>query len=166
MKTFEDLVKKVNESMIWFAGILIILIGMATTYDILARKLFKLPTVWAFDFSSYGCAFVAFLSGGFALLKDKHVRIDIVYSRFEPRAKSIINIFTSIIFFIFSAVLVLMGFNTALESYLCGYYSSGAVAVPLFIPQLAVPIGGLLLGLQGIVNLINDFRVVFKAREE
>jgi len=49
--------------MMWIAGFLTLLMGLAITYDILMRTLFKAPAIWAFEFSNYLCAAVAFLAG-------------------------------------------------------------------------------------------------------
>jgi TRAP-type C4-dicarboxylate transport system permease small subunit len=53
MKTFERIISTINDAMMWVAGTLTILMGLAITYDIIMRALFKAPAIWAFEFSNY-----------------------------------------------------------------------------------------------------------------
>lgn len=165
MRLFENIVTKINLAMMWFCGILIVLMGLATTYDIVMRSFFKAPTQWAFELNSYLCAAVAFLAGGFTLMVNGHVRVDILYLRFRPRKKALADACTSVLLFLLCAVLIFIGFQTAIESWQSGSRSGGGLNPPLFIPQLLVPLGGFLLGLQAIIRFLSDLRMVLKGGE-
>lgn len=165
MRLFENLVTKINIGMMWFCGILIVLMGLATTYDIIMRSLFKAPTQWAFELNSYLCAAVAFLAGGFTLMVNGHVRVDILYLRFRPRKKALADACTSAFVFLLCAVLILIGSQTAIESWQAGSRSGGGLNPPLFIPQLLVPLGGFLLGLQVVIRFLGDLRLALKGKE-
>jgi len=166
MKKFEKVIGKINEAMMWIAGIMAILMGLAVTYDIFMRTLFKLPTIWAFDFSNFLCAAVAFLAGGYTLMGRRHVNIDIFYRHFPPRNKALADVSTSVLFFLVCGVLVWMGSTTAIESLLNGATSGGGLDIPLFIPQFLVPVGGLLLGLQGVILIVRDWRILWPKEEK
>ncbi|MGQ9824963.1 MAG: hypothetical protein ACUVSK_08195, partial [Desulfotomaculales bacterium] len=58
--------------------------------------------------------------------------------------------------------------ETALESLQSGTRAGSVRNLPLFVPQMLVPVGGLLLGLQGIFRLVRDFKIAvgFKPDEE
>ena len=55
----------------------------AMTYEVLARKLFLAPTIWAYDISRflYGALFM--LGAGYALSKGVHIRADFLYRNFK-----------------------------------------------------------------------------------
>ena len=160
MKTFERIISIVNDAMMWIAGTLVILMGLAITYDIIMRTLFKSPAIWAFEFSTYLCAAVAFLAGGYTLKGNRHVNVDVLYRHFAPRNKALANLGTSFLFFLACGVLVVMGSITAFESFQSRATSGGGWDIPLFLPQLLVPVGGLLLGLQGVVRWTQDWQTV------
>lgn len=168
MGFFERLVSRANLAIMWIAGFMIVFMGVSTTADVILRTLFDRSIVWSFDAVCYLNAAVAFLTGGYGLLADRHVKVDVVYERFSPRTKAIVDVCTSSLFFFFCAVLVWVGSETALESVQSGSRAGNVLNLPLFIPQMLVPVGGLLLGLQGIFRLIKDFKTAigFKPNEE
>src|SRR3546814_13868261 len=55
------------------------------------------------------------LSGGYCLREDSHVRVDVIYERFSERTKAIIDLVTSIFFFIFTVTLLVTGYIFAAE---------------------------------------------------
>jgi TRAP-type mannitol/chloroaromatic compound transport system permease small subunit len=166
MKTFEKTISKINETMMWVTGIMTILMGVAVTYDIVMRTLFKLPAIWAFDFSNLLCAAVAFLAGGYTLMGRRHVNVDIFYRHFRPQNQALADVSTSILFFLVCGVLIWMGSTTAIESLLSKATSGGGLDIPLFLPHLLVPVGGLLLGLQGVIRFVHDWRTVRNKEEK
>jgi C4-dicarboxylate transporter DctQ subunit len=166
MKIFEKTISKINEAMMWVTGILTILMGVAVTYDIVMRTLFKLPAIWAFDFANFMCAGVAFLAGGYTLMGKRHVNVDIFYRHFRPQNKALADVGTSILFFLVCGVLICMGSTTAFESLQSRATSGGGLDIPLFIPHLLVPVGGLLLGLQGVIRFVHDWRMVRNKEEK
>lgn len=159
MRHFIKAVSRISEGMMWVSGCLMVIMGLATFYDVFMRKLFNAPTAWAFEFNSYLCAAVAFLAGGYALLTERHVRVDIFYMRFTKRTKAIIDLCTSFLFFLLCLVLIWIGFRTALDSFHAGARTGGGLNPPLFLLELLVPAGGVLIGLQGIVRFLGDLQL-------
>src|SRR6056300_235650 len=49
---------------------------LAMTYEVLARKLFTAPTMWAYDMSRFMYGALFMLGAGYALSKGVHIRID------------------------------------------------------------------------------------------
>ncbi len=166
MKTFERVITAINNVMMWAAGTMTILMGLAVTYDVIMRSLFKSPAIWAFDFSNFLCAAVAFLAGGYTLIQRRHVNVDVLYRNFLPRNKAAANLGTSLLFFLLCGVLIWMGSITAFESYQSNATTGGGWDIPLFLPQLLVPMGGLLLGLQGTIHWVRDWQTAWKKGEK
>lgn len=142
----------------WVAGAMILVMGFSTTADVVMRAVFNKPIVWAFDLSCYLSAAAALLAGGYGLLADRHVKVDVVYDRFSPRTRAVVDVLTSFLFFLFCYVLVNMGLETALESLESGATAGNVLNPPLFIPQMLLPAGGLLLGLQGVCLLVKNIK--------
>ena len=69
----------------------------AMTYEVLARKLFNAPTMWAYDMSRflYGALFM--LGAGYALSKGVHIRADFLYRNFKTKTQGIIDFWLYII---------------------------------------------------------------------
>ncbi|MGB9904418.1 MAG: TRAP transporter small permease subunit [Desulfotomaculales bacterium] len=165
MELFKNAVAKVNLVMMWLCGFLVVFMGLSVAYDIIMRSFFKAPTQWAFELNSYLCAAVAFLVGGFTLMVNGHVRVDILYNRFSLRKKALVDACTSIFVFLMCAVMIVIGSQTVIESWQSGSRTGAGLNPPLFIPQLLVPLGGLLLALQVIISFIEDLRLGLKGKD-
>ena len=71
----------------------------AMTYEVLARKLFLAPTIWAYDISRflYGALFM--LGAGYALSKGVHIRADFLYRNFKIKTQGIVDTTLYILFY-------------------------------------------------------------------
>ncbi len=142
--------------MFWVTGFMIVFLSFLVFYDVIARYFFSSPSRWGFDLSTWLTGMAAFLAGGYVLFLNEHVRVDIFYSEFSDRVKSIIDIFTAVFIFLIVIALVWTGGARVLSYYESGAISSTGLSVYLWVKWLMLPVGGLLLGLQALVNLIND----------
>jgi TRAP-type mannitol/chloroaromatic compound transport system permease small subunit len=79
----------------WLVLILTLIIG----YEIVMRYVFNAPTKWSFDISYMLGGSYFLLGEAYTLLKKKHVRIDIFYSRFSERKKALVDILFYLVFF-------------------------------------------------------------------
>jgi TRAP-type mannitol/chloroaromatic compound transport system permease small subunit len=79
----------------WLVLILTLIIG----YEIVMRYVFNAPTKWSFDISYMLGGSYFLLGEAYTLLKKKHVRIDIFYSRFSERKKARVDILFYLVFF-------------------------------------------------------------------
>ncbi len=156
MKIVFRLVKGINQAMFYVVGAAIVTLSLFVFYDVIARYFFSRPTNFGFDLSIWLTGFAAFLSGGYCLLHKEHIRVDIFYAKLSPRAKSLVDIFTGILLLLIVIALVWFGGARVWQLYQMGSVASTGFNIPLWIKWSIVPLGGILLGLQGIINLIND----------
>jgi TRAP-type mannitol/chloroaromatic compound transport system permease small subunit len=78
-------------------------------YDVIMRYLFKTGSI-AMQEAEWHLFSLLFLIGiSYALLKDGHVRVDIIYDNLNPKKKAIINIIGSLIFLIPFSLLIASG---------------------------------------------------------
>lgn len=162
MKKFIRIVNKVNESMMWVVGTLMLLMGILLFYAVVMRYFFEKPPIWSFDLTGWFTGLAAFLGGGYALLKGAHVRVDIFYEKFSLRTRSWIDAITSVFLFLIVIVLVWKGMEQVISNYQAGSISTTGLNIYVWIKWVMMPLGGLLLGLQAIVNLLNDIYTIVK----
>lgn len=156
MKKLPQVVKAINQAMFYVVGLAVILLSFFVFYDVIARYFLKSPTSFGFDLSIWLTGLAAFLSGGYCLLHKEHIRVDILYTRLSPRAKSFVDLFTGVFLLLIVFALVWFGGARVWHLYQMGSVASTGFNIPLWIKWSIVPIGGILLGLQGILNLIDD----------
>jgi len=103
---------------------------------------------------------VFLLGAGYTLLHNQHVRIDVVTSRFGPRAQAWIDIFGTVFFLLPMAVLLVdLSWPSFVRAYVSGEISTNAGGLVVWPARLLIPVGFGLLALQGVSELIK--RIAF-----
>ncbi|RJR50178.1 MAG: TRAP transporter small permease subunit [Desulfobacteraceae bacterium] len=128
--------------------------------EIFARYLFNSPSVWANELTQMLFGAYVVLSGGHLLWRGGHVGVDILYSRLAPRVKALLDVITSILFFAFCVMMVYFGGSLAWESLARLEHSQSAWNPPVYPVKLTIPIGAILLLLQGVAKLIRDILIL------
>jgi TRAP-type mannitol/chloroaromatic compound transport system permease small subunit len=126
------------------------------------RKLFNMSSNAFLEAQWYLFAAVFLLCSGFTLLRNEHVRIDVIAGRLSPRAQAWIDVFGTVFFLMPMALLFLwLSWPVFVRTYTHNEISTNAGGLVLWPARLLVPIGFTLLSLQGISELIK--RVAFLA---
>lgn len=101
----------------------------------------------------FGAVFM--LGGGYAFLRNAHVRIDVVSSRLSARARNWIDV-AGIVFFLFPLCVMLasMGWPVFERAWTSGEMSSSAGGLIRWPVFALIPLGFALLCLQGVSELI------------
>ncbi len=100
------------------------------------------------------------LCAGYALLKNAHVRIDVLSGRWTPRARAWIDIAGALFFLLPMAIIVLyLSWPMFVQSYLTHEVSSDAGGLTRWYVKALIPAGFALLVLQGFSELIK--RIAF-----
>lgn len=153
-------ITRINCSMYWVIGSLVMVVSILLFVDVLLRYVFKSATAWAFDLATWSTGIVGFLLGGYALAGGHHVRVDLFFERFSPRVKSFVDLIGALFLFMMVAALLWLGIDYVVRYYQMGAMSTGGLNLPLWVKWLIVPAGALLIGLQGLVKLCDDVHVL------
>lgn len=157
---FTDLIDKVNGVAGEFVAYWSVIAVFVYFYEVLARYVFNSPTNWAHEsmFLMFGMQYL--LAGGFALREGSHVRVDVVYLHFSDRTKALVDVITSVFFFIFIVTLLWTGFTFFKDSLAVWEVSFTEWAIQYWPVKLAIPLGAALILLQGIARLIKDILIL------
>ena len=143
----------------------ILVLCLATTYEVFVRYVLRAPTSWAFDISyiMYGALFM--MAGAYALSRNAHVRGDFVYRLWPPRVQASVELVLYFLFF-FPGILAMIyaGIDYAAESVSFLPYGptgprgeisiNSPVGVPVFPLKIILPLACFFLVLQGIAEAI------------
>lgn len=129
-------------------------------YEVLARYVFNSPTNWVHEsmFLMFGMQYA--LCGAYGYRDDSHVRVDILYTRLSPRGRAACDVLTSVFFFIFTVTLLVTGWRFAMDSVGVGETSFTEWGIQYWPVKLMLPLGALLIVLQGIARLVRDVGVL------
>lgn len=142
-------------------GWVMIFIMLVTVYDIVARRLFNAPVVWAFDVSVQLFALHFMITAAYALLHNEHVSIDIFKTRLPVRQQALLDILSYLIFFFpFMIMLLIYGWDFAARSWATRETSWGIVALPVYYVKTVIPVTAVLLMLQGFANVVRLLEIL------
>jgi TRAP-type mannitol/chloroaromatic compound transport system permease small subunit len=146
-------------------------VGKLTYWLILAAVLISTGNAvvrYAFNMSSnawleiqwYLFSFVFLFCAGYTLLHNQHVRIDIVTGGLSPRAKAWIDILGTVFFLLPMAITIMwLSWPVFTDAYRSNEISTNAGGLLIWPGRLMVPVGFLLLVLQGLSEMIK--RIAF-----
>ena len=132
-------------------------------FEVVARYMFNSPTSWATEATTMLFVAYTILSGGYLLLHRGHIKVDIFYQQFSPRTKAAVDVVTSVFFFVFTIVVLVEGQGMVWAAITRWEHSHSAWNPPVWPLRLCVPIGAILLILQGVVKLIDDLTILFSS---
>ena len=138
----------------------------AMTYEVLARKLFLAPTIWAYDISRflYGALFM--LGAGYALSKGVHIRADFLYRNFKTKNQGTIDFWLYILFY-FPGLIVFLYMTTGFlqESIMRGERGMDTTWMPYMWPiKSCLWFGIVFLLIQGISELFKSYYAMTKGK--
>jgi TRAP-type mannitol/chloroaromatic compound transport system permease small subunit len=160
MKIILSIVDKISVALAAVAMVLLLVLICDMMYEVVSRRVFSAPTLWAYDIA-YMINGVGFLlAAGYTLRNRGHIRIDFLSTRLPINYQDWINGFVYL-FLVFPALvfMVIGAYSGWLEAYLTDELDPASPWKPLLWPLYA----GMLIGcvsffLQIIVECIRHFR--------
>lgn len=134
----------------------ILAIAAIVMYEVVARFAFDAPTVWVQECAVYLLIALAFLGLAPAQQQGEHIRIDVLLRKLPPRVRFALEVFTCLAIALFAGVATWGGSQMVQQSLRFGRRSLTLLAVPVWIPQLLLPIG---MGLLAIGALWTAWRL-------
>src|SRR5438034_3719784 len=135
---------------------LIVALTLHVSWEVYSRYVLDAPRSWAFDvmIMMYGTLFM--MAGAYTLSKNAHVRGDALYGFFPPRLQASLDLTLYIVFFVPGVVaLCWAGYRYAGESWAINEHSNiTAEGPPIYPFKTVIPIAGVVLLLQGIVEIV------------
>ncbi|MFI4904088.1 MAG: TRAP transporter small permease subunit [Burkholderiales bacterium] len=159
---FSRVVDALSERIGRVIGWLVLVTVLISAANATVRKLFDYSSNAYLEIQWYLFAAIFLIGAGYTLLRNEHVRIDIISSRLSPRAQNWIDVI-GIVLFLFPMSVIIMWLSWPLleDSYVRHEVSTNAGGLIIWPARLLVPVGFFLLILQGVSELIK--RVAFLA---
>jgi TRAP-type C4-dicarboxylate transport system permease small subunit len=155
-------VDKISEYVGKGDSFILMIIIFATFYEVVVRYFLGSPTSWSNELSSIIFAIYMMMGGAYVYLKKGHVTMDILFARFSPRMKALVNILAFIIGAFFLIIMVWKGGERAIDTIITNEHST-TVWAPSMIPfRVCLPLGCLLFLLQALAQFIRDLFVLIK----
>jgi TRAP-type mannitol/chloroaromatic compound transport system permease small subunit len=122
----------------------------------LSRGLFGVSFIWAVEMAQFVMAAYYILGGGYAMMLDGHVRMDLFYAHWTARKRATVDLFTSICLVFYLVVLLLGGLSSTQYALEYGQKSYSAWAPQLAPIKIVMVIGIVLMLLQTTAMFFKD----------
>ena len=154
----DSLNNRVGQAVSWLTLFLVII----TIYDVLMRYVFRSGSIWIQEAEWHLFSANFMLAGGWTLLRDGHVRVDLFYSKFTPRTKALIDLGGAVFFLIpYCALIVWASFPYVADSWGMWEGSQDPGGLPgRFILKTVIPVTFILIGFQGISQIMKNIFVL------
>jgi len=147
-----------------FSMIILIITGLLM-FEITLRYIFNAPTIWVHETCQHLFAGYSILAGAYVLLYYAHVKVDVIYARFSPRRRAIIDSVTYSFFFVFVGLMLWHGIDMASDSVRIMEVSFSPFAPPIWPLKLTLPIGAFLILLQGLAHFSRVLSMAITGKE-
>lgn len=143
--------RRVGRAVTW----LILIVVLVSAGNAVVRKVFNISSNAWLELQWYLFGAIFLLSAGYTLLKNEHVRVDVIAQRFSRRTQIKIEIFGVLFFLLPACVLIMwLSWPMFMDSWLTHEYSSNSGGLLRWPAKLLIPIGFALLIAAGISHLI------------
>ncbi|WP_368640101.1 TRAP transporter small permease subunit [Castellaniella ginsengisoli] len=145
--------RRVGRAVTW----LILLAVLVSSTNATVRKLFNVSSNAWLELQWYLFGAVFLLASGYTLLKNEHVRVDVLASRFSRRTQLWIEVI-GVLFFLMPACVLIMWLSWPffMDAFVNHEQSSNAGGLIRWPAKLLIPIGFALLVAAGVSHLIKS----------
>ena len=163
MRFFLSLSRRIDQFSEWlgrWVAWLVLAAVLISAGNAISRKAFNLSSNAYLEIQWYLFAAVFMLASGYTLLRQEHVKIDVISGRFSKRTQIWIDIVGLCVFlFPFIFMIVKLSMPLAIDAYVKHEMSSNAGGLIRWPVFALLPLGMLVLGIQGVSELVK--RVAF-----
>lgn len=163
-KLIETINSWIGKAVAWLTFILVVLICT----DVALRYIFSFSQAGFYELEWHLFAAIFLLGAAYTLRYDKHVRVDVFYSRFSKRTKAWVNLIGTCIFLLpFCFVIVYTSLAFVGNSYAILESSPDPGGLPYrFLIKSTIPIGFGLLLLQGLAEILKSLSIIINRSED
>lgn len=148
--------ERIGKAVYW----LVLVAVLISAANAIVRKVFNMSSNAFLEAQWYLFAAVFLLCSGYTLLRNEHVRIDVIAGRLSPRAQAWIDVFGTLFFLLPMALLFIwLSWPVFVRTFTHNEISTNAGGLWIWPARLLVPIGFSLLAAQGFSELVK--RIAF-----
>jgi TRAP-type C4-dicarboxylate transport system permease small subunit len=145
----------------WLAAIAMIGVLVWVLLSIVTRQLgFNLPGTDAY--AGYSMAAAGFLALAHTLKRNEHIRVTLLLSRLQGKAEHALQLWALSVAVLLSGLFAYYSVRLAWQSHVINDVSTGTDATPLWIPQIAMAVGMVVL----FIALIDEWVLQLRGRRQ
>jgi TRAP-type C4-dicarboxylate transport system permease small subunit len=163
VETLDNILERVTYFAIYVAGVITLIMALATTYGVVMRYIFRRPEHFTYEISIFCLISSVAFAIPYIQRQGRNLRVDFVSNRFSPRVQGfLLNVLVPLIALFYLSPMVFKSWGDAWYSIGIGDKTYSAWAPPVGPFKLFVPIGAGLLCIVLILQLIQGLLALRK----
>lgn len=167
MRTIAQQISSLNEVIGKVVSALNVLLVVMICGDVIVRYVVKQSSAAFYELEWHVFSVIFLVGAGWTFRHERHVRVDILYSKARPRWQAVIDIIgILLLLFPFSLTLIVTGLPYTLVAFESGEGSPDTGGLPFrWIVKSAIVVGAGLLTLQGLAMLLEKILFLIEGKE-
>ena len=157
MRWLSETVRRLAVFMVLLGSLGMLASMLICAADVVGTNFFDWPVPGTLEFTESTMVLIVFGALAFTQEKRSHIRVEIVYALFSPRAQSFFDMVTHFIALIFFILLAWYSFGELSYSLEIDESTMGTIRFPLYPARMLLSAGAVLLCIQLALDVINDF---------
>lgn len=127
------------------SALLLVVVLVLTAISVFNRYLLGRPILAVDESTGFLVVTIVMLGAAEAFRRNDHIRVDLVCEHFGARGRWLLDLWSCATVVAFGALLLVTAWHTVEFSRMFGAYSTGYLAIPMWIPQSTMIVGAILL---------------------
>ena len=162
VRLLDTLVEGVGRIVCW----LVVPLTVLVTFEVVSRYVFNNPHIWGMHVFTWIMGTHFLLLGGYTLLHKRHIRMDVLYTRWSKKSRTVMDVVGHFVFFIpFVGATIWATAVAAGRSWETHEVTMSMTPLPVYVYKTVIPIGLLLLLIAGIAEIAKGIRYLVRGEE-
>ena len=151
-------IKKINFICTSLAGFILLFITISIFIDVFLRYVFRSPSIWITEVSTYLFLYTIFLATAYTLQEGIHIKVTFLIYKLSDKTKRFFNLLTSIFAMAFCFVLLWQTSLMTWSAFKEKWTSPTMLSAPMAYIYIVMVVGSLLLLITFVLQTIIQFK--------
>lgn len=156
VKLYVRYIDKANKAVGKFSMYLVFAMMGILLFESISRTIFDLPHIWVVETAQFIMAAYYLLGGGYSMILDGHVRMDLLYGRWSAKKQALADALTATLLIFYIVFLLNGGISSVKYAVKYGQVNYTPWGPPLAPIKIIMAIGIVLMLLQVIATFFKD----------
>ncbi|MBV7484620.1 TRAP transporter small permease [Bordetella sp. BOR01] len=139
------------------SGGVLLFIAATLVFVQIVLRILGLSFSGLYEIAAFCAVWSVFLTAGVGIQRNVHVRVDVLLMVCPPPIAYVLRLLSALLMVGMSGMLCYSGYLLIAESLTFGDRTLGMISIPMWIPQIIMPLGGVLMLVHSIVHLLDVF---------
>jgi TRAP-type mannitol/chloroaromatic compound transport system permease small subunit len=156
VKLYVRYIDKANKAVGKFSMYLVFAMMGILLFESISRTIFDLPHIWVVETAQFVMAAYYLLGGGYSMILDGHVRMDLLYGRWSAKKQALADALTALLLIFYVVFLLNGGISSVKYAVKYGQVNYTPWGPPMAPIKIIMTIGIVLMLLQVIATFFKD----------